>query len=485
MANKQMIRLLLIEDEEFDVGRIKRTIAPFRDRLEIIDVVSDGHSAVKLIRESDDYCDVVIMDYQIAGGLMGDALIRKLRESSLPPQIVVVTKMSLSASDFSFATNLLRAGAFWYCTKYPIDIEENIYQPTDFVLSIINAFEKREMERARLHSEGKMEKSVNDILVGKRIIGVAPATQHLLGEVQKCAASEANVIITGESGTGKELVAANIHYMSNRKYENLVPINCGSIPTELLESELFGYQKGAFTGASADKPGLFEIADRGTIFLDEVSELPLSAQVKLLRVIQDGEIEKLGRTRVTSVDVRIIAATNKDLKTEIRQKRFREDLYYRLNVVPVNIPPLRERREDIPELLNHFLTLYSNDMHRARPELSRHAVEVLVDYDWPGNVRELQNIVQRLLLNDMKIITHESVIEVMGTGKRKESLQAGEVDDLFNPAATRTLHEAEESFRRKYITFVRSKCTSDAEASHKLGLAPSNYSRLTKSLGIK
>lgn len=480
-----MIRLLLIEDEEFDVQRVKRTIAPFRDQLEIIDVVSDGQMALRLIRESPDYCDVVIMDYQIAGGLMGDPLIRKLREGSLPPQIIVVTKMSLSASNFSFATNLLKAGAFWYCTKYPIDIEENIYQPTDFVLSIINAFEKREMERARLRSEGKMTKNVNDTLGEKRIIGAAPSTRQLMDEIRKCALSKASVIITGESGTGKELVAVNIHYTSERKFENFVPINCGSIPNELLESELFGYQKGAFTGASTDKPGLFEIGNHGTIFLDEVSELPLTAQVKLLRVIQDGEIEKLGRTHVTSVDVRIIAATNRDLKAEIKEKRFREDLYYRLNVVPINIPALRERKEDIPVLVDHFLTLYANDMHKAKPELSPDAERILTDCDWPGNVRELQNIVQRVLLDDLKTITAENVLSVMGGLQRSEGTKEREADDLFNSNTTRTLREAEEAFRRKYLVFVRERCASDAEASRKLGLAPSNYSRMIKSLGIK
>ena len=485
MLNRRTVRVLLIEDEEFDVQRVRNTIAPFNDELEIIDVVSDGHSALALVNANPDCCDVVIMDYQIAGGLMGDALIRRLREGSLPPQIIVVTKMSLSASDFSFATNLLKAGAFWYCTKYPIDIEEHIYQPTDFVLSIFNAFEKRELERARLRSDGKLMKNVKDAVEKKKIVGISPAMQAMQQDILKYAQSNVNVLIIGESGTGKELVAANIHYNSERKFENLVPINCGSIPTELLESELFGYQKGAFTGATIDKPGLFEIANHGTIFLDEVSELPLSAQVKLLRVIQDGEIEKLGRTQVTKVDVRIIAATNKELKTEVKEKRFREDLYYRLNVVPLRVPPLRERREDIPVLVNHFLTLYGNDMHKTRPELSEGAMDVLAGYEWPGNVRELQNIVQRLLLNDCKTIMAGNVLSSMGVAHEMSGGYSQQNDGLFDSAIIRSLREAEEIFRRKYVLFVRERCTSDADASRKLGLAPSNYSRLIRSLKIK
>ena len=485
MLTKRKIRVLLIEDEEFDVQRVRNTIAPFKDDLEIKDVVSDGESALRLIRETLDYCDVVIMDYQIAGGLMGDPLIRKLLEGNLPPQIIVITKMSLSASDFSFATNLIKAGAFWYCTKYPIDIEDHIYQPTDLVLSIFNAFEKRELERAKLRSEGKLMKNVMDTLEEKKIVGVSLANQLMQGEIRKCAQSNANVIITGESGTGKELVAANIHFNSERRFENFVPINCGSIPTELLESELFGYQKGAFTGASVDKPGLFEVGNNGTIFLDEVSELSLSAQVKLLRVIQNGEIEKLGRTQVTKVDVRIIAATNKELKSEIKEKHFREDLYYRLNVVPINILPLRERREDIPVLVNHFLTLYGNEMRKVKPELSPDAEEVLCRSDWPGNVRELQNIVRRLLLNDLKIIRAENVLSAMGVAQAVGESTYPQNENLFEPDLTLSLREAEEAFRRKYVMMVREKCVSDAEASRKLGLLPSNYSRLIRSLGIK
>jgi transcriptional regulator with GAF, ATPase, and Fis domain len=230
---------------------------------------------------------------------------------------------------------------------------------------------------------------------------------------------------------------------------------------------------------------LFEVGNNGTIFLDEVSELSLSAQVKLLRVIQNGEIEKLGRTQVTKVDVRIIAATNKELKSEIKEKHFREDLYYRLNVVPINILPLRERREDIPVLVNHFLTLYGNEMRKVKPELSPDAEEVLCRSDWPGNVRELQNIVRRLLLNDLKIIRAENVLSAMGVAQAVGDSTYPQNENLFEPDLTLSLREAEEAFRRKYVKMVREKCASDAEASRKLGLLPSNYSRLIRSLGIK
>ncbi len=485
MFNHRIVRVLLIEDEEFDVQRVRNTLAPFENDIKIVRVVSDGISALELLRSDPECCDVIIMDYQIAGGLMGDALISKLREGKLPPQIIVVTKMSLSASDFSFAANLIKAGAFWYCTKYPIDIEESIYQQTDFVLGILNAFEKREMERGRLRSESKLLKNVEERLEEKKIIGSSPAIVGLMRDVIKYAKSNANILIMGESGTGKELIASNIHYNSDRKLENFIPINCGSIPADLLESELFGYQKGAFTGANADKPGLFEVADRGTIFLDEVAELPLSSQVKLLRVIQDGELEKIGRTQMTKVDVRIIAATNKDLKNEVKEKRFREDLYYRLNVVPVRIPPLRNRKEDIPLLVDHFLTIFAEEMRKPKPEMTPEATGLLIDYDWPGNVRELQNFVQRVLINDLSVVTAGNIPVSIGIAPEGNNGHSFKAASLFEGGEIRPLKEAQESFVREYLLFVRGQSTSDADAARKLGLLPSNYSRLLRTLKIK
>lgn len=485
MLSRKLVRVLVIEDEEFDVQRVRNTLEPFRDEIEIVHVVSDGMSALELLHSSPDFCDVIIMDYQIAGGLMGDALISRLREGVLPPQIIVVTKMSLSASDFSFAANLIKAGAFWYCTKYPIDIEDHIYQPTDFVLSILNAYEKRELERMRLKSESKLLKNVAERLEDKKIVGCSPAMVAMTNDIIRYAKSSANVLIMGESGTGKELVASNIHYHSDRKFENFVPINCGSIPTDLLESELFGYQKGAFTGANADKPGLFELADHGTIFLDEVAELSLSSQVKLLRVIQDGELEKIGRTQVTKVDVRVIAATNKDLRTEVKEKRFREDLYYRLNVVPLRIPPLRDRKDDIPVLLDHFLTIFADEMNKAKPEVTPEAIKELAAYDWPGNVRELQNFVQRILVNDLPVVTAANVDASIGISPDGDGTAPGKPQHFFPDGEIRPLREAQDAFVKEYVLFVRGQSTSDADAARKLGLLPSNYSRLLRTLKIK
>jgi transcriptional regulator with PAS, ATPase and Fis domain len=296
--------------------------------------------------------------------------------------------------------------------------------------------------------------------------------------------SDANILINGASGTGKELVAWNIHLKSKRKYENFVPINCGSIPAELIESELFGFEKGSFTGASGNKAGLFEIANNGTIFLDEVAELPPTAQVKLLRVIQEGEIEKIGRTEKISVNVRLIAATNKNLAQEVNNGRFREDLYYRLNVVPLDVVPLKQRGDDILLLFDHFLEYYSMDLGFSKPAVDDKAKEILLNYKWPGNVRELRNVVQRLVLNCHGTITAKDISSPMILGNHIIAKEETNFESLYGGQVL-PLKEMEKIFRVKYFKYVRSISSSDSSAAERLGLAPSNFYRMCKELGLK
>ncbi|AFN74073.1 two component, sigma54 specific, transcriptional regulator, Fis family [Melioribacter roseus P3M-2] len=486
MDKNRTIKILLIEDEEFDVRRVENTIAPFSRRIIISEVVSDGKSAIELLEKKKNEFDIVIMDYQIAGGIRGEYLIKKIKDTDPSIQIIVITKMTINLTDYEFAQSLITAGAFWYCTKYPVDIEEYIYQPTDFVLSIFNAYEKKELLRERINSKAKIKRNVEGILTSKQIIGVSDQIVKLREQIKKIADSNAPVLITGESGTGKELVAYNIHYNSVRKYENFVPINCGGIPEQLIESELFGYEKGAFTGADKAKPGLFEVGDKGTIFLDEIPELPLTSQVKLLRVLQDGEVEKLGRLDKIKVDVRILSATNKNLDEEVKAGRFREDLFYRLNVLPIYIPPLRERKEDIIYLTDYFLNHYALDIGKPMPALTEEAMSMLVEYDWPGNVRELKNLVQRLLFYGENIITPEQIASAIG--KSTSSSGGFSRDDGISFKSGNgypTLKEMEKQLRLKYFQYIRSKTNSDAEAAKILGLAPPNYYRMCKELGLK
>ena len=474
------VHILLIEDENYDVKRVRRTIEPFKDKLLIKKVVADGESALNTLRHGSDQIDVIIMDYQIVGGTTGKKLIQKIKQIDETLQIIVITKMTVNVTDFDFANELLEAGAMWYCTKYPGDIEDYIYQPTDFILSIYNAYEKRILEMEKLKSEKKLEQSIDKILREKQIIGNSTAIAQLKLKIEKAAQQDTTVLIYGDSGTGKELVASNIHHRSKRRFEKFVAINSGSLPSELIESELFGFEKGSFTGASSDKAGLFQIADKGTIFLDEIAELPSSAQVKLLRVLQEGELDKIGRLDKIKVNVRLIAATNSDLRKAIENKKFREDLFYRLNVINLYVPTLQERKEDIPLLLEHFIKKFCNNMSITLPKVSDKAIKILQEYHWPGNVRQLQNVIQRMLFACEGEIDYLNVEDALGSKK------VGKADTLENDfKEIITWKEMETSFKRKYFLYVRSKTKSDSEAARKLGLAPSNYYRTCRDLGIK
>jgi DNA-binding NtrC family response regulator len=486
MNQSEVIKILLIEDEDFDMRRVENTIKPFSSRIKIVDVVSDGKSAIELLGTNKNAYHVVIMDYQLAGGLRGEQLIKKIKDIDQTLQIIVITKMTINIADYEFAQNLIEAGAFWYCTKYPGDIEDYIYQPTDFIMSIINAYERKKLMREKQKSNQKLDRNIEEILSSKTIVGNSEAVKNLRSQIEKYANSQAPILITGSSGTGKELIAYNLHYSSKRKYENFIAINCGGIPDQLIESELFGYEKGAFTGADKSKPGLFEQANNGTVFLDEVSELPITAQVKLLRVLQEGEVEKLGRTEKIKVNVRIISATNRSLETEVKEKRFREDLYYRLNVVPIHVPLLCNRKEDIFYLIDHFMSQYAIDMGKEPPVIKEDALSYLSNYEWPGNIRELKNLVQRLLFFDEKVIDFRIIETALGR-KINDTNIINTADGVsFNSQdGIQSLKNMERNFREKYFRFVRQRSESDAEAAKKLGLAPPNYSRMCKELGLR
>ncbi|GAB4338143.1 MAG: sigma-54 dependent transcriptional regulator [Calditrichia bacterium] len=479
------IRILLIEDEDYDVRRIKNTLRPVRDRVHIEDVVSTGSAALELISKNPNKYHVIIMDFQIAGGLNGERLIRRIKEINSALQIIIVTKMTINITDFEFANRLMEAGAMWYCTKYPGDIEDYIYQPTDFILSIFNAAEKNRLQKKQEKNEKRLEQNIETLLREKNIIGSSPEMTALKEQIKKMAESDATVLIRGKSGTGKELIAANIHYHSRRKYEKFVAINCGSIPDQLVESELFGYEKGSFTGAADSKPGLLETAHKGTAFLDEIAELPLSAQVKLLRFLQEGELDKIGRTEKRKVDVRIIAATNKNIEEEVRAGRFREDLYYRLNVFPMVVPPLRVRKGDVRELVSYFLEKFSREMSLELPRLEPEAIKALEDYSWPGNVRELQNVMQRLLLIAGPVISRAEVEQALGMHLLYPKTRPGAFLPELEPNQIMPWKDFENQVRKEYFEFVRKNSTSDAEAARKLGLAPPNFHRMCKELGIK
>ena len=475
------INLLLVEDETYDVNRVKRTLEPFSDKLIIKKIVADGQSAIDTINEQKDEFDVIIMDYQIVGPLSGEKLVKKIKMIDPFIQIIVITKMTINVTDFEFANKLIEAGAMWFCTKYPSDIKEYVYQPTDLLLSILNAYEKKRLSLDKSKSNMQLKQSINSTLQNKKIIGNSLPLKNLLIQIEKAANQDATVLISGASGTGKELVATHIHYLSKRKYENFVTVNSGSLPPDLIESELFGFVKGSFTGAVNPKKGLFEVANNGTIFLDEISELPMSAQVKLLRVLQEGDLDKIGRTDKVKVNTRVVAATNVDLDKAIEDKKFRVDLFYRLNVINIYVPSLRERREDIPELTKHFIRKYCEQMSFSEPTVSDEAIKTLMSHDWPGNVRQLQNCIQRALISCEDSISEEDIHNALGS-KKIRNLSSPE---FFFGDKILKWKEMENIFRREYFSYVKSKTKSESDAARQLGIAPPNFYRMCHNLGMK
>ncbi len=480
--DQDQIAVLLIEDEEFDVRRIRNTIDPYRERIQLKEIVSTGDDALQCLDDCGPF-DVAILDYQISGGLYGERLVRRLREKDPCLQVIVITKMTINQTDLHFANQMIESGAYWYGTKYPSDIEDFIYQPTDFILTILNAAEKRRLEHEQRKSQSRLDRRIARIVEERPLVGDSASIQQVRDHIGKFAATHANVLIIGESGSGKELIARNIHYLSDRKYENFVPVNCAAIPGELIESELFGFVKGAFTGAKEDKAGLFEQANNGTIFLDEISELPFMAQAKLLRVLETGEMDKIGRKKSHHVDVRVISATNKNLKDLLKKNKFREDLFYRLNILNIQAPALRERTDDIRMLIQYFVNHYCHDLSIVPPRITDGAWNMLEQYHWPGNVRQLKNVVQRLVILGSDGV-NEEVVNLALDMQSQDSISPL-VNPVFTDKNILSLREMEQSFRKQYFEFVRKHSKTDAEAAGKLGLAPPNFHRMCKELGLK
>jgi two-component system response regulator AtoC len=364
------MRILIVDDEHKLALSLKEYYEP--EGIEA-DVAFDGLQAkVKLEEET---FDLLVSDLRMPG-LDGMGLLRWDKEEG--PNIPAI--MISAHGEIRDAVEAMKVGAYDYLVK-PFD-------PDELLIRIRKAVASRRMERSFDAAFGRKGKE------GPVLFGESPKMKEAMRLMEKAAPSTATILITGESGTGKEVAARLIHGLSGREGP-FVPINMGALPDQLLESELFGYEKGAFTGADSRKQGLFEGAQGGTLFLDEIAELPLHLQVKLLRVIQERKVQRLGSLRGTPIDVRIVAATNRDLEAQVKEGKFREDLYYRINVIRLRLPPLRERKEDIPGLAGEFLARFSGDLGRKFAGISRQALDLLLAYGFPGNVRELENAIER------------------------------------------------------------------------------------------
>jgi two-component system, NtrC family, response regulator PilR len=396
-------KVLIVEDEKSMREVLKMLLEGEQYEVK---TVADGLEGLSCIEK--DIFDLVISDVKMpkADGLQ---VLKKVKELSPDTIVIMITAFGTTET----AIEAMKLGAYDYISK-PFNIDE-------MRLKVRKALEKKRLSEELSLLRAKVESTY----AIENIIGQSPKMQELFKVIPKIAQSSSNVLIMGESGSGKELVAAAVHNLSQRKDKNFITINCAAFPEGLLESELFGHMKGSFTGAMYNKQGLFEIADSGSVFLDEIGEMPTSLQAKLLRVLENGTFRRIGGTTDIRVDVRVISATNKDLREEIASGRFREDLFYRLNVVPIRIPPLRERKEDIPLLVDHFLGKVSKSAKKVTIE----AMRVFMDYSWKGNVRELENVIERvaLLTESEEIAPADLPPEI--TGYRSDMTQVSGLTD--------------------------------------------------------
>ena len=412
----------------------------------------DGPSALETV--SGERIDLVLLDIKMPG-MDGLEVLGKLKEMREDLPVVIIS----GHGTIQTAVEATRLGAFDFIEK-PIDLDK-------LLLTVRNGLKLGDLEK---ENEELKEK----VLGGTEIIGEHPAIKAVMDTVERVAPTTARVLITGENGTGKELVARKLHELSDRSEEPFIEVNCAAIPDELIESELFGHEKGSFTGAVSKRIGKFELADGGTLFLDEVGDMSRSAQAKVLRVLQESVFERVGGTETKKVDVRVVAASNKDLLEEASRGEFREDLFYRLNVVPIVLPPLRERRSDIPRLVEHFLGQISEELGARPKKLTGPAMEALASYSWPGNVRELRNLIERLcILVQSDQIGREDLPPLEETG-------SGE--GIEDPFAFQNYQEFRDFTEKEFLAKkLRENSGNVSKTARQLGMQRSNlYKKLDK-----
>jgi two-component system, NtrC family, response regulator PilR len=452
------MRILIVDDEE-----VLRDVLEAVLRREGFDVVlaSSGEEALNLLDGEE--IDLVILDIMLPG-ISGIDTLRSLRISNPHLPVIIITAFS----SIDGAIEAMKHGAFHYIPK-PFKNEE-------VILTVNKALEQRRLSR----ENERLKAELSEKYAYSNIIGKSEAMRKVFDLIRLAAPSRSNILIVGESGTGKELVAKAIHHASPRARNAFVTVNSGSLPPELLESSLFGHMKGAFTGAIATKRGLFEVADGGSIFLDEIGNINLETQAKLLRVIQEKEFMRLGSVETVKVDVRIIAASNADLSKLMRDNHFREDLFYRLNVITIPLPPLRRKREDIPLLIAHFLDKYSEENKRKVPQVTPDAMRILMDFSWPGNVRELENAIERgVVLSTGDRISPELLPDYLRYPVSTDQ------PAMVVPAEGLSLKDAVSRYERAMILQSLELANGvQKKAAELLQLKPSTLNEMMKRLGI-
>lgn len=453
--------ILIVDDEDIVRKSCVRILSPQGYNL---DTAKNGSEAVKKLQNES--FDLVLADL-VMPDITGIDLLKKIKEEWTETEVIIITGYGTVKT----AVDALKYGAY--------DFIEKPFTPEALLNSVERCLEKKKLELENI----RLRQEITALYSLDNIIGVSKEMQKVFKLIATVASTGSTVLITGESGTGKELVARAIHYNSARREQPFMVVDCGTIPENLMESELFGHTKGSFTGAVATEKGVLEAANGGTVFLDEISNLPLSMQVKLLRVLQEKEFRPVGSKKTVKIDIRFIAATNRDLSEMVKKGEFREDFFYRLNVFPVDIPPLRDRKEDIPALAYHFLHKYSKEVGRDVPHISAEVMRQLIANDWPGNVRELENVIHRaVIVCEGRTLKPEHIMiplnreEEIETPKTLKELKLKKKD-----LRTRSIEDIEKSF---LVAALKRNDWNITKAAAEVGMQRPNFHALLKKYNI-
>ena len=454
MKNERKAKILVVDDEE-NIRKSLKMILEYEGYMFL--EASTGEESLSILDETVDV-DLVFLDVKLPG-MDGLEVLTEIKKRPVSPEVIVIS----GHGTIQNAVEATKLGAFEFLEK-PLHRDR-------VLLSIRNALNQDKLRRENLDLRRKAEKRYE-------LIGSHPSMKKLWNDILRTAPTNATALIYGESGTGKELIARAIHGQSLRAKEPFIQVNCAAIPEELIESELFGHEKGSFTGATERKTGKFEQADGGTIFLDEIGDMSLKTQSKVLRVLEEGEVQKVGSNRIIKVDVRVIAATNKDLRQEIGRGAFRDDLFFRLNVVPLVSPPLRDKTEDIPLLVDYFCRAYAEENNFKVKRFSEEAFQVLKRYPWKGNVRELRNVVERLL-----IMTDSDII---GLDELPEQFRGEGALALPDPSRVKTLKDFRDAAEKNYILFkLKENNWNISQTARAIDTPRSNLYKKLSQFGIK
>ncbi len=457
-------RILIADDEEIVIRSCLRILSSNDFQ---IDTAKNGQEAITKIHESD--YDMLILDIKMPK-MNGIEVLQRVKETHPDIDVIMITGLN----QIETAVQAMKLGAFDYLPK-PFD-------PEELEIVVARAIERRSLLQENLN----LKSEVSAKYCFENIIGSSPAMQTVFQLIARCAPTNSTVMLRGDSGTGKELLARAIHYNSLRKDKPFIPVDCASLSENLLESELFGHVKGSFTGATVNKQGLLSLADGGSLFLDEIGNISLSTQAKLLRFIEEREFKAVGDTRTQSVNIRLITATNKNLETMVADEQFREDLYYRINIFPIEIPPLRERRDDIPALAVHFLKIFSDEMERKVIEFSSAAMNLLMNYDWPGNVRELENVVHRaVILTSDKIIRQAHLVNIIDMLPQID-LDVPRTGDELKRIKKIARQKSVENVERLFVLgALKRNAWSVTKSAEETGMQRTNFQALMKKYNIR